>query len=247
MITQFDGREDQLISVLETMEEQRNTKELVKLASHADISASNNLPNHLNLRHAVERRDWHAVGQAAAIIGKDFSAYECAVDEPRTLHLDMEERIKQLDKLIDNGDWIGIVTIAGQYEAMDNDLDSSNDDSKLHAATGSVSDTSSLSAMPTYSALKDAIEKGSWHAVGQAAAIMGREAAQKNQSTDDVVSSASSAASCSSHSTLHVDKDDRIKHLDDLIARGDWVGIVVVAGHYQAMDEDLGLRSSHAH
>ena len=152
--------------------------------------------------------------------------------------MEKEDRIKHLDELIALGDWIGVVAAAGQYEAMDEDFDSSIDD-----ATGSVSETSSLDDAPTYSLLKDAIEKGDWHAVGQAAAIMGRETAQ-NKSADGAVSSASSAASNSSHSTLYIEKDDRIKHLDGLIARGDWVGIVIVAGQYQAMDEDLGLKPS---
>ena len=32
-------------------------------------------------------------------------------------------------------------------------------------------------------------------------------------------------------------KETRITHLDDLIAKGDWSGIVAAAGKYQAIDE----------
>ena len=35
-------------------------------------------------------------------------------------------------------------------------------------------------------------------------------------------------------------KADRINHLDSLIAKGDWAGIVAAAGTYQAVDDTFG-------
>jgi hypothetical protein len=71
-----------------------------------------------------------------------------------------------------------------------------------------------------YSFLKRAIETGDWHAVGRAAAIMGRESAAI-ASADSANSSAASSGTYSSHSTLYLDKQYRIHHLDQLIALGD--------------------------
>jgi hypothetical protein len=35
------------------------------------------------------------------------------------------------------------------------------------------------------------------------------------------------------------EKDKRRKHLEKLIVRGDWTGLVVAAGQYQALDEEF--------
>jgi len=88
--------------------------------------------------------------------------------------------------------------------------------------------------------LKQAIERGDWNAVAQAAAITCNElsSAPINRA-DFTASSIASSSSYYSHQTLYLAKEDRIKHLDDLIAQGDWIGIIILAGQYQAMDEDI--------
>jgi len=88
--------------------------------------------------------------------------------------------------------------------------------------------------------LKQAIERGDWNAVAQAAAITCNElsSAPINRA-DFTASSIASSSSYYSHQTLYLVKEDRIKHLDDLIAQGDWIGIIILAGQYQAMDEDI--------
>lgn len=104
----------------------------------------------------------------------------------------------------------------------------SDDDTSI-----TTSSNSSVSGEPLSpkSFLEQAIERGDWHAVGQAAAILSRAS---DYSSD------SSTSSSGGSTTLSWDKDDRIKHFDHLIAKGDWRGVVVAAGQYQAMDEELG-------
>ena len=101
-----------------------------------------------------------------------------------------------------------------------------------------TSSNSSVSGEPLSpkSFLEQAIEKGDWHAVGQAAAILGRASDYSSDSS----TSSSGSSTISISRTLSWDKDDRIKHFDHLIAKGDWRGIVVAAGQYQAMDEEVG-------
>jgi len=78
-----------------------------------------------------------------------------------------------------------------------------------------------------------AIERGDWRAVGEAAAMMG-EGASAAIIPDEGGSSLSSSLSESQ------DKQERVHHLDALIAKGDWAGIVAAAGKYQALDDQTG-------
>ncbi|KAL7520504.1 hypothetical protein ACHAWX_005226 [Stephanocyclus meneghinianus] len=96
--------------------------------------------------------------------------------------------------------------------------------------------------------LELAIEKGDWQAVGEAAAMMGGSSAvieddtQYGSNSSSISSSLSDSRSrsASRDSTLSRDKSERIRHLDNLIAAGDWAGIVAAAGQYQAMDGEVG-------
>ena len=104
---------------------------------------------------------------------------------------------------------------------------------------------STSSASKSY--IEQAIEKGDWQAVGQAAAMMGGGQVIEDDSFDRSRSSSISSSlsdsrsrSASRDSTLSRDKSERIQHLDNLIAVGDWAGIVAVASQYQAMDEAIG-------
>ena len=47
--------------------------------------------------------------------------------------------------------------------------------------------------------------------------------------------------SYSRQQSLYLEKEDRIKQLDDLIASGDWLSVLIVAGQYEAMDRDFAL------
>lgn len=109
----------------------------------------------------------------------------------------------------------------------------SDDDTSI-----TTSSNSSVSGEPLSpkSFLEQAIERGDWHAVGQAAAILGRASDYSSDSS----TSSSGGSTTSISRVLSWDKDDRIKHFDHLIAKGDWRGVVVAAGQYQAMDEELG-------
>lgn len=203
-------------------------------------STSSSRPSHL-LKQAVERGDWNAVGQAAAIMGRESAYLGGSAHE--TLYLEKEDRIEQLDELIAEGDWIGVLTLAGQYEAMDRDL--AVPDAETHTDLGdreeetesvcSNENNTEASAPPFL--LKQAIENEDWEAVGQAAAIMNSAvAANTNKST------APTLDTYSRQQSLYLEKEDRIKQLDGLIASGDWLSVLIVAGQYEAMDQDFGSK-----
>ena len=204
-------------------------------------STSSSRPSHLFLKQAVERGDWNAVGQAAAIMGRESAYLGGSAHE--TLYLEKEDRIEQLDELIAEGDWIGVLTLAGQYEAMDRDL--AVPDAETHTDLGdrdeetesvcSNENNTEASAPPFL--LKQAIENEDWEAVGQAAAIMNSAvAANTNES------SAPTLDTYSRQQSLYLEKEDRIKQLDGLIASGDWLSVLIVAGQYEAMDQDFGSK-----
>jgi hypothetical protein len=98
------------------------------------------------------------------------------------------------------------------------------------------------------SLLEMAIEKGDWQAVGECAAMMGGGSRVKEDETHDGSHSSSISSSltdsrshsASRDSTLSRDKSERIQHLDNMIAAGDWAGIVAAAGKYQAIDDEIG-------
>lgn len=231
----FRAKEDEHISMHELTEDQK----------------PRTIQYHSNLREAVERGDWHSVGQAAVIMSRDFNSNESTdspLDKAHPIFMEKEERIQQLDALIDRGDWIGIVTLAGQYQALDKDLDSDIEPEdniilstvpSTNASLSSSSNDINLEAQAQTS-LKTAIKRGDWHAVGQAAAIIAKDS-MPDKCTDSS-GSASSAGTYSSQHTLYLEKEDRIKQLSALIDRGDWIGIVIAAGQYQAMDEDLDIK-----
>jgi hypothetical protein len=136
----------------------------------------------------------------------------------------------------------------------DSEEDSSVSD--LDSQGMSMSEDQPSSKQPTITSLERAVKQGDWRAVGEAAAMMGGAGIASTGGDGD--SEASSYAETDSHQgsgSLHdsslatstVSSDDnkeaRITHLDDLIAKGDWSGIVAAAGKYQAIDEQMGLAS----
>jgi len=80
-----------------------------------------------SLELAIEKGDWRAVGEAAAMMGSGdggdsliiqddsgSSSFNSSIEESSKA-----ERVNRLDKLIAKGDWAGIVAAAGTYQAMD--------------------------------------------------------------------------------------------------------------------------------
>ena len=73
--------------------------------------------------------------------------------------------------------------------------------------------------------------------MGEAAAMMGSgEEASEVIIPDDFEGSSSFTSVEESSSS----KAQRVNYLDNLIAKGDWAGIVAAAGTYQAIDDSLG-------
>jgi len=136
----------------------------------------------------------------------------------------------------------------------DSDDDSSVSDLNSQGMSTSM-DSQSMSPGPssmkqtTITSLERAVQQGDWLAVGEAAAMMGgvgiAPADGGNSETSSYVETDSMHDSSLATSTASSDwnKETRITRLDDLIAKGDWTGIVAAAGKYQAIDEQLGQAS----
>ena len=114
-------------------------------------------------------------------------------------------------------------------------------------------DDSPSSKQTNISSLERAVQQGDWLAVGEAAAMMGgigiTPADVGSGETSSYVESDSMQDSSYATSTItstlssNENRESRISHLDDLISKGDWSGIVAAAGKYQAIDEQLGQAS----
>ena len=84
--------------------------------------------NRSSLELAIERGDWRAVGEAAAMMG-DGSSGVILPNESGDVSLSSsftgesasgrQSRVSYLDSLIAKGDWAGIVAAAGHYQATD--------------------------------------------------------------------------------------------------------------------------------
>lgn len=194
MMLQFEGREEELIETLRTMQErsvaQRARAAVQKTAKlEARAQALSNRPSTGSVSSSSEPS--YYAGSA------NSSVSDYAASSPG------------------NGD-------------------SSSIDSSSVSDLGMTSgDELSSSRKTTQSSLELAIERGDWRAVGEAAAMMG-EGASAAIIPDEGGSSLSSSLSESQ------DKQERVHHLDALIAKGDWAGIVAAAGKYQALDDQTG-------
>ena len=119
------------------------------------------------------------------------------------------------------------------------------------SASSSVSDLGMTSEDPTQtpysrqsptskrsyqSSLELAIERGDWRAVGEAASMLG-DGPSDAALLPDPDESLSGQSLSSALTDPSASKQQRVSHLDELIARGDWAGIVAAAGTYQAMDD----------
>lgn len=94
-------------------------------------------------------------------------------------------------------------------------------------------DDYSSSRKTAQSSLELAIEQGDWRAVGEAAAMMG-------EGGSAIIPDDSGDSSLSTSLTDSLGKQERVYHLDAMISKGDWAGIVAVAGKYQALDDQVG-------
>mmetsp|Transcript_29089 Transcript_29089/g.49609 ORF Transcript_29089/g.49609 Transcript_29089/m.49609 type:complete len:969 (+) Transcript_29089:313-3219(+) len=131
--------------------------------------------------------------------------------------------------------------------------DDSEDDSSvsdLDSQGMSTSEDQPSSKETNITSLERAVQQGDWLAVGEAAAMMGgvgiAPAAGGDSETSSYIETDSMHDSSLATSTASSDlnRETRITHLDDLITKGDWPGIIAAAGKYQAIDEQFGQATS---
>ncbi|KAL7539834.1 hypothetical protein ACHAXR_009661 [Thalassiosira sp. AJA248-18] len=210
MMLQFEGREEELIETLRTMQErsvaQRARAAVQKTAkleakakaslSNASASSSSYTPTSgpSQPRSALGARE----GEENSRTSTEPSYYGSANDDSSTS---------------DFGDYAD----RSHDESSISDLGMTSED-QTFASSSKKSNKSSLEL---------AIEKGDWRAVGEAAAIMGSSGIIPDENDGSLSSSLSESQG----------KNERVYYLDALIAKGDWSGIVAAAGKYQAMDD----------
>ena len=90
--------------------------------SNIESSVRSKKANQSSLELAIERGDWRAVGEAAAILGSGFIAPDESGDSVSSTSETLSnshDKVHYLDALIAKGDWAGIVHAAATYQAMD--------------------------------------------------------------------------------------------------------------------------------
>jgi hypothetical protein len=90
--------------------------------SNIESSVRSKKTNQSSLELAIERGDWRAVGEAAAILGSGFIAPDESSDSVSSYSETLSkshDKVHYLDALIAKGDWAGIVHAAATYQTMD--------------------------------------------------------------------------------------------------------------------------------
>jgi hypothetical protein len=90
--------------------------------SNIESSVRSKKTNRSSLELAIERGDWRAVGEAAAILGSSFVVQDDSGDSGSSYSETLSkshDKVHYLDALIAKGDWAGIVHAAATYQAMD--------------------------------------------------------------------------------------------------------------------------------
>lgn len=186
MMLQFEGREDELVETLRTMQER-----------------------------SIAQRARAAVQKSAKL----------------------EAKAKAQASQGTSGSGVASRDSSGTFSSQGDDPSHYGESTNSHSS--SVSDlgmSEGYSSRKTnQSSLEMAIERGDWRAVGEAAALMGDGSITNEESL-----SSSSFLSAADTATT---KDDRVAHLDSLIAKGDWAGVVQAAGLFQAKDDSTGPRT----
>ncbi|KAL7520780.1 hypothetical protein ACHAWX_005491 [Stephanocyclus meneghinianus] len=190
----------------------------------AELTDDSNSDVDITSEHLSDVDDCSTMDLTRLIQAGEMKEFKGREHEPVSTLVTLDEQMSQRARTsVENS----AVEASGVLRVRETQIISDDDTSITTSSNSSVSGE----PLSPKSFLEQAIERGDWHAVGQAAAILSRAS---DYSSD------SSTSSSGGSTTLSWDKDDRIKHFDHLIAKGDWRGVVVAAGQYQAMDEELG-------
>jgi hypothetical protein len=90
--------------------------------SNIESSVRSKKTNQSSLELAIERGDWQAVGEAAAILGSGVTDPDATVDSVSSYSESLSkshDKVHYLDAMIAKGDWAGIVHAAATYQAME--------------------------------------------------------------------------------------------------------------------------------
>ena len=88
------------------------------------VTSSSKISGKSSLELAIEKGDWRAVGEAAAMMGEGSAAVipddnDGSLSSSFSESRGKQDRVQFLDALIGKGDWAGIVAAAGTYQAID--------------------------------------------------------------------------------------------------------------------------------
>ena len=218
MMKQFEGREDELIETLRTMQE----RSVAQKAREATQKAAKS-----EARRSVKREREAAKQQEES--GEGISPGEAAAVGVGTAAA--------------VGAAAGAVAAATSKDDSDKSPDSGEGSS---AQVSSQMDTSMIteeSDEVRKSALERAIEAGDWEAVGEAAAMMSDASVTTASSGGldrlaDAMSATSSSVGRRSGRSLEGIDAERAAELDDMIDRGDWTGVVEATKRYKQTEAE---------
>ncbi|KAL7554262.1 hypothetical protein ACHAWF_017698 [Thalassiosira exigua] len=219
MMVQFDGCEEELIETLCTMQERSVTQraraavqKTAKLEAKARASISKSEESMSASGSLSSGSSLHRPPAATGLLPLGRSHSGSTSSGPEYYGHDS--------------------SISSDYDRRSNrsidssvsDLGMTSDNSTDHSSSGRVRSTADSTS------LELAIERGDWRAVGEAAVMMG-------EGSSGVIPNDSQLESLSSSLSDSDGRVERVHHLDALIAKGDWAGIVAAAGRYQAIDD----------
>lgn len=215
MMLQFEGREEELIETLRTMQER-------SVAQRARAAVQKTAKLEAKAKASVSNASASSSYASSYTSSSSRSAKERGgVPGPRLGDADSFDSTEP--------SYYGSSSVS-DYDGGDHSLDESSvsdlgmtSESDLNASMASSSKRSGKSS------LELAIEKGDWRAVGEAAAMMGEGSERIIPDEND--------ESLSSSLSESQGQQERVHYLDALIAKGDWAGIVAAAGKYQAIDD----------
>lgn len=208
MMVQFRGREEELIETLRTMEERAVAQKARQGAQkQAKVQAKQKTP---------EERKADATALLAAISGPG------SPDQSDTIGGSFDDESPAFVRSLGTGQVSSAVKSLGTGQ-VEGTFKSKT------LGTGSMAEAVPASQRDRkQSALEEAIEKGDWEAVGEAAAMLSDQSLASSVETDEL-NRLADGTEVSDMDSSKGGLSDKAEELEALIERGDWTGVVNVA------------------
>lgn len=229
MMSQFRGREEELIETLRTMEERA-------VAQKARQGAQKQAKVQAKLKTPEERKaDVTTLLSSIGGPGSPDSAALASVAYQDTESPAVSSRSLGTGQISTSARSLGTGQVMGSAKSK-----------SLGTGTIDTGKKEPSQRDMKQSALEEAIEAGDWEAVGQAAAMLSDHSLASSVETDEIQRLADGLSSAGSGTGSSKDNlSAKAEELEQLIEKGDWTGVVnAAAAAKRASTEETGLESS---